>query len=114
MIKRGILFFILAVFSVAGLSADILELKDGTILDGTYMGGTTGTLRFQSKGNMEVFPITSVMALTISRTTKQSPGSQAQPSQSTVVVAPQAAPSAPSPSAGPLVVPAGMQFKIKC
>ena len=44
--------------------ADILELKNGTILNGKYMGGTAGTLRFDAGKGMQVIPTSQIIALT--------------------------------------------------
>ena len=49
---------------VAGsVSADVLELKDGTVLNGQYKGGTQGTLRFQVGGQIRVVAVKDIMAL---------------------------------------------------
>lgn len=34
-------------------SADVLELKDGKILTGKYVGGTAGTIRFDTGGGTQ-------------------------------------------------------------
>jgi len=34
-------------------AADTLELKDGRVLDGRYLGGTQAVLRFQVEGNIQ-------------------------------------------------------------
>ena len=44
--------------------ADTLELKDGRLLRGTYRGGTTDTVRFDVKGDVQVFHIDEIIALT--------------------------------------------------
>jgi len=41
-----------------------LELKDGRLLRGTYRGGTTDTVRFDVKGDVQVFHIDEIIALT--------------------------------------------------
>lgn len=51
-----------------GLSAvalgDVLELKNGTILNGTYAGGTAGTVRFTTDTGTQVVETSQIMALT--------------------------------------------------
>ncbi len=49
-----------------GLSApaDILELKDGSILNGKYAGGTSGTLRFETSAGQQVIETSRIIALT--------------------------------------------------
>ena len=54
-------------------TADILELRDGRLLDGQYKGGTQGTLRFQSDGKLLVFQVREVIALTFTGDTASSP-----------------------------------------
>lgn len=61
----GIVF--LGILFIGGIvNADIVELKDGSVLNGQYKGGTQGTLRFQVNGQVKVFPVKDVMALTFS------------------------------------------------
>ena len=45
--------------------ADTLELRDGRLIEGTYAGGTSNTLRIQIEDRVEVIPIQEVLALTI-------------------------------------------------
>ncbi|MFC1765571.1 hypothetical protein ACFL6U_26295 [Planctomycetota bacterium] len=44
--------------------ADILELKNGTILNGKYVGGTPGTLRFETNEGMQVIQTAEIIAMT--------------------------------------------------
>src|SRR5258707_10751339 len=50
---------------VAG--ADTLELKDGRILQGRYLGGTQAVLRFEIEGNVQAFSVNDVVAVTSPR-----------------------------------------------
>ena len=45
-------------------NADILELKNGSILHGKYGGGTAGTVRFDLGAGMQVFESSQIMTLT--------------------------------------------------
>ena len=87
--------YLLAATAVILLSAtawaDTLELKDGRLLQGKYLGGTQETLRFQVQGNIEVYRVADVLALTFGEARVGTPIPASQP-------APQAAPSA-QPSA---------------
>lgn len=68
------IFIPLAVATV--VNADVLELKDGSVLDGAYKGGTQGTLRFEVKGKIKVVPINDIVALTFtSKTSASTPAS---------------------------------------
>jgi hypothetical protein len=45
-------------------AADTLELKDGRVLQGRYLGGTQAVLRFEAEGNIQTFSVNDVVALT--------------------------------------------------
>ena len=52
----------------AGLaSADTLELKDGRVLQGRYLGGTQAVLRFELNGDVQTFSTNDIVALTFTR-----------------------------------------------
>src|ERR1700720_4910117 len=53
----GLLFVTIA-------AADTLELKDGRVLQGRYLGGTQAVLRFEVNGNIQTFNINDAVALT--------------------------------------------------
>lgn len=85
-------------FALAG-HADVLELKNGTVLNGKYVGGTTGTVRFEALGNMQVIATSDIIALTF--TTPTAAAASAAPA-----APPAAAPTAnPSPWAAPAAAP---------
>ena len=67
-----------------GLHADVLEMKNGTILNGKYVGGSATTVRFDAFGSTQVLATSDLIALTFT-----SSGSAA------------AAPAANAPSAQP-------------
>src|SRR5216684_3518379 len=54
----------LALFFVGTAAADTLELKDGRVLQGRYLGGTQAVLRFELDGNVQAFSVNDVVALT--------------------------------------------------
>jgi hypothetical protein len=65
--KRAISFlgtFLLAVFFAFTASADTLELKDGRVLDGRYLGGTQAIMRFEINGEVRTFNTADIVALT--------------------------------------------------
>jgi hypothetical protein len=72
------------VFAGVGI-ADTLELKDGRVLQGKYLGGTQAVLRFQVNREVQTFPTNDIVALTFTRSSGGPP--------------PAAAPAAPPPSA---------------
>ena len=67
--------------------ADILELKNGNVLDGKYTGGTAGTVRFETSGGQQVIETSQIIALTF--TTPPAPA----PAPVAAALAPVAAPS---------------------
>ncbi|MDP0495139.1 MAG: hypothetical protein Q7Q73_02925 [Verrucomicrobiota bacterium JB024] len=50
--------------TVATASADMLQLKDGTIHNGTYAGGKISTVRFEIGDEIKTFPVDQVAAIT--------------------------------------------------
>lgn len=79
------LFTAMAIIAVLGvtialpLKADVLELKDGTVLDGRYMGGSQSTMRFQVGEELKVIPIGEILALTVTGRTKSEPAAAMEP-----------------------------------
>jgi hypothetical protein len=71
-------------------SADTLELKDGRVLQGKYLGGTQAILRFEMNGEVQTFRTLEIVALTFTRGS----GNDAPPP-------PQSAPDNPPPAGAP-------------
>jgi hypothetical protein len=96
---------LLAVGSVYG---DVLELKNGTILNGKYVGGTAGTLRFETNQGTNVIETSQVIALTFTA-----------PATLTATTAAPAAPAAPQPTGTPqqqakaVTVPSGTVMMVR-
>ena len=114
----------------AGLGfADTLELKDGRVLQGKYLGGTQAVLRFEVNGDVQTFPTHDIVALTFTRGSSgrvpetapppppaAAPADNPPPDQG----APPASASAPSPSAnsatdggGDITLPAGQPLLVR-
>ena len=55
---------IMLVCTLAG--ADVLELKNGKVLTGKYVGGTAGTIRFETSAGIQVIETSQALALTFS------------------------------------------------
>jgi len=109
--KRFIHFLItatLALLFMSSAAADTLELKDGRVLQGRYLGGTQAVLRFEVDGNVQTFGVNDVVAVTFTH-------SSANPA------AAQAPPAAPAPVAqarrmepgGSMTVPAGQSILVR-
>jgi hypothetical protein len=88
--------------------ADILELKNGTVLDGKYAGGTAGTIRFENAAGLQVIEISQVIALTFTTT-----GTPTAPAPT--AAAPVAPTPAPAPAAQPqaATLPAGTTLLVR-
>ena len=103
----------LILFSSALISrADMLELKSGELVRGAYQGGTAGTIRFESNGTIDVYPITSVLALTIIRSDSAPTPSQQVHATPTAPAAPQGV-SVGSTTQHNHVVPSGSELIVK-
>jgi hypothetical protein len=67
-------------------AADTLELKDGRVLQGKFLGGTQAILRFQVDGDVQTFSTNDIVALTFTRGSSQpqqmpAPAAPAVPAQ---------------------------------
>ncbi len=84
----------------------MLELKNGQALNGKYVGGTAGTIRFETGGGTQVIETAQATALTFTGggTTTTAPAPAATPAAT-------AAPAAAAPSA--VSVPAGTTLLVR-
>ncbi len=89
--------------AILSARADVLELKNGKVLNGKYVGGTAGTIRFETAQGVQVIETGQALALTFGASGTTATG--AAPAAA-AAAAPMAAP-APAPAAGPIPVPAG-------
>ena len=61
------ILFTVAAFSTVGLCfGDTLTLKNGDVVDGTYLGGTTRVLRMEVNGRVQTYDISMVLTLQFS------------------------------------------------
>jgi hypothetical protein len=105
---------------LAGIGfADTLELKDGRVLQGKYLGGTQVVLRFEVNGDVQTFPTNDIVALTFTRNSGSAPAPAAPPPPQ-AELAPAPAPQAPPPRAaansyagGDVSVPAGQSILVR-
>jgi len=95
-------------------SADTLELKDGRVLNGRYLGGTAAQVRFEINGNVEVFRVSEVVALTFTRGSSASGAPPAASSAPGGVASTDARSADSATSAGGKVtVPAGTRLLVR-
>jgi hypothetical protein len=95
---------------VGAAAADTLELKDGRVVQGRFLGGTQALVRFSVNGEVQTFNVTEIVALTF---TSNYGAAATAPAPSPV--AQQALASAPAPVAagGAITVPAGQSMLIR-
>ncbi len=103
-VNRFLAAVALSLFLVGVAAADTLELRDGRVLKGKYLGGTQAVLRFDVNGEVQTFNTSDVVALTFTGHS----GSSAAPMAA-------AAPSAmASPaSGGDVTIPAGQSMLVR-
>jgi hypothetical protein len=77
--------------------ADILELKNGNVLNGKYAGGTAGTLRFESSAGLQVIETSQIIALTFTTPA-------AAPAPTSMAPAPAAVPTSVTVPSGTLLL----------
>jgi hypothetical protein len=74
--------------------ADILELKNGDVLNGKYVGGTAATVRYETSAGMRVVETSEIIALTFT-TPAATPATPPAASVPAAAPVPQAAPPSP-------------------
>jgi len=84
--------------------ADVLELKGGKTLNGKYVGGSTGTIRFETAEGVQVIETGQALALTFTGA-----GAPAGATAATAAPAAAAAPAAPATA----TLPAGTAFLVR-
>ena len=70
LIQTVVFIALCSIGTAISVRADVLELKDGTVLDGMYMGGSQSSMRFQVNNDLQVIPLTKILALTITGRTQ--------------------------------------------
>jgi len=107
---------ILSAALAGAAAADTLELKDGRVLQGKFLGGTQAILRFQVDGDVQTFSTNDIVALTFTR-------GSSQPQQMPAPAAPVAPAQAPAPAgppasqnnydSNPVTLPAGQSLLVR-
>ncbi len=99
---------VLGLFFVGAAAADTLELRDGRVLKGKYLGGTQAVLRFEINGEVQTFNTTDAVALTFTGNAGRSAPAAA--------LAPATVPAnslAGSASGGDVTIPAGQSLLVR-
>jgi len=83
----------------AAVAQDILELRNGSVLRGSFMGGTANTLRFDTGRGVDVFEREEVLALTFGGSAMRDVSAAApSPAPAPVAAAPAPAPAPAQPT----------------
>jgi len=104
------LFIVVTVIVASAAQADVLELKNGKVLTGSYVGGTAGTIRFETAQGVQVVETSQALALTF---TASSTGAAAPAASAAAAAAPAPAAVAPAPAASSLSVPVGTTLLVR-
>jgi len=109
----------LAIFGLAlagTAAADTLELKDGRVLRGRYLGGTRAVLRFEVDGSVQTFSTNDIVAVTFTNEARNAPtDQQAAPPQGQQATTDyqQQAPPQPTATSNNVTLPAGQSLLIR-
>jgi hypothetical protein len=104
---RSIVAAALGLLFAGGAVADTLELKDGRVLQGRFLGGTQALMRFSVNGEVQTFNVSEIVALTFTNDHGNAAGAPAPAPQA-------AAPTpAPLPAGSPITVPAGQPLLVR-
>jgi hypothetical protein len=93
-------------------AADTLELKDGRVLQGRYLGGTQAVLRFEVEGNVQTFGVNDVVAVTFTHTGGSASAPPAPVPARAYAPAP-VAQAQPIPAGGAITIPAGQSILVR-
>ncbi len=104
----GLAWIGLGLMSVSA-SADTLQMKDGRVIQGRFLGGTQASVQFETNGKIELYDVNQVISLTFMSVPTASSGFQAAPPASMVNAA-----AANTAKGGPgVTVPAGTSLLVR-
>ena len=116
-ISRTIVATAMGLLFAGAAMADSLELKDGRVLAGRFLGGTQALMRFSVNGEVQTFNVSEIVALTFtSDYGNPPPPPPPPPQQAPPPPQPQAAAApapAPVPAGGQIVIPAGQSLLVR-
>jgi len=104
----GLAWIGLVLFSVSA-SADTLQLKDGRVVQGKFLGGTQASVQFESNGKIDLYDVNQVISITFTGAPTSSSGTRTAPPNP---VADPPAASASSRGSG-VTVPAGTSLLVR-
>jgi hypothetical protein len=123
---RTIVAVVLGLFIAGAAAADTLELKDGRVLQGRYLGGTQAVLRFEINGEVQTFNVSEAVALTFTGTSSATEAPEPAPQSAAAsrdVPRPAARPTSLAPESsraqdpaaqyGEVTIPAGQSLLVR-
>ena len=107
-----------AVAACAGLgcmalpaSADTLQMKDGRVIQGRFLGGTQASVQFETRGKIELYNVDDIISVTFTGPPPPPPAASVAPSPGPL---PAPAPTQyPAASATNITVPAGTDLLVR-
>ena len=111
--KRWMRFAVLSALGLGFASiaaADTLELRDGRVITGRFLGGTAAVVRFEVRGNVETYNVPSIVALTF--TNDYGNGAAAAPAAAPAYAS-SAVPQGAATPDGMITVPAGQSMLVR-
>ncbi len=107
-LRKRILVLVIYMVFCATATGDMLELLDGSIISGDFMGGTQSTVRFQVGKELQAYPKSDILAITFIETPPPTPTKPTVPPAAT-------APAQVQPPPVPLTVtvPAGTKIMVR-
>jgi hypothetical protein len=94
---------VLVMLSFLGARADVAELKNGSVLNGTFRGGTATSISFEANGNVMQLATSDLVSLKFT-----TPAAVTAPAVATAAAAP-----APGGAARPVTLPAGTLLLVR-
>jgi hypothetical protein len=116
-VSRFLALIAFGLFVVGSVAADTLELKDGRVLKGRYLGGTQVVLRFEINGEVQTFNTNDIVALTFTgRSGSFTPAASPVPQAVPPAMAPAPSGNANAVSVnqdGSVTIPAGQSMLVR-
>src|SRR2546426_512546 len=108
-LNRFLVAVVLGLFFLGAAAADTLELRDGRVLKGRYLGGTQAVMRFEVNGEVQTFNTTDIVALTFTGYS----GSSAPAASPSPATSPSSSFAGTAASGGPVTIPAGQSLLVR-
>jgi len=103
----------LGLFFVGVAAADTLELKDGSVVQGRFLGGTQALVRFSVNGQVQTYNVTEIVALTFTNNYGNAAPPPPAPAPQPQAYAPQDPGPAPVAAGSAITIPAGQPMLVR-